>query len=839
MIRFYCLLFLVFLIGANFAQNPRIKVNYFVQDGKMISSLGVNGGACIERFIAGLGAIPTTTGNLEIRVHSLFKSSTGPSATTLNSCTGSTASGPTTGPGWSCENRCETATNAGKCGQWVSNGSQNSSYPGNPNYTDTSIYPCTDILYYKLKGFESDQTSSSNLQDLNLNDGVCGGTCTLASCYGNYQDPTSGDNNVLINIGQPTDTLRPFLGGVWSKLYQSDLESTVCNTDGFINYYYSRWKYRWCWDSTTLNASHAGFIKFPDTKEVCSGSTVIINDSTQAFEAARGFSEYQWQYSTDGINWSNISTATSKDLSTASLTNNTVNPINYSIRRAGLFCADFKPSGYRMFPVYTNTQIVVVYPQPIAPVYYSSSPGNGTTICKGTYTYAQFDPGTGGYTDAVDEFQYSINGGTTWATYNPGYSINTSTATTSVQIRGRHTAGSLSTCTASAWVVLATWPVSTQATPASISSSTPTTATAICLGDIVNASFNAGSGGTGDEFRYSIDNGSTWNTYISGINITTTSASGNVLIQTRRAGSTAPCLPSPWTAIGTWPVVNTPTAPTLNTQNPNTSALNIGDNFQVLANNGTGGSSDANDEFRYSIDGGQSWNTYTNNSSITVPTDASQIIVQSRRLAGNSSCPNTNWNNLVQWNVNGVLPVDLSAFYGITEGNSNHLYWQTQSEQNTAEFEIFKSSNLTNWSAIATIPAIGNSTLPTYYNYVDEYTTVGDNYYKLKIIDTDLSFGFSPIIVLKNNVNDFTPTLTIYPNPFKDKIFIKTIASQSTHAELQLINSIGAVVFKSEVEMEENKEFSLDLKSTTIEPGCYWLKFIYNGNVLIKKIIKQ
>ncbi|MBK6275825.1 MAG: hypothetical protein IPF58_14540 [Saprospirales bacterium] len=135
-----------------------------------------------------------------------------------------------------------------------------------------------------MKGFESDATSSTNLQDQNFNDGACAGSCTLASCYGNYQTPTSGDNDVPINIGQVGDTLRPFLGGVWSKLYQTNLETAVCTTDGFTNYYYSRWKYRWCWDSTTINSSHAGLIKTPSVTEICSASNYTISDSSQAMK---------------------------------------------------------------------------------------------------------------------------------------------------------------------------------------------------------------------------------------------------------------------------------------------------------------------------------------------------------------------------------------------------------------------------------------------------------------------------------------------------------------------------------------------------------------------------
>ena len=838
MIRIYfAFVFLLFSVFSN-AQNPRIKIDYKVQRGTIKSFntstmlLGITGGACTE------------SGTIEIRVHARFKSNSGPangsngSYAATNTCPSGTCATCATGDaaGWSCEQRCENVTNGanGVCGTWIPNGSQNASYPGDPGpgYIDTSNYPCADILSIRLNGYEADNGLSSAAANCNnVSDGACGGVVP----YGTPVDVTSG-SNIPIDIGSATNTLIPFKGSNWSTIREVSITDNRCTSDGITLHYHSRWRYRWCWDSTTLTATHAGLIKFPATKEVCSGSTVSVNDSTQAFEASRGFSEYQWQYSTDGTNWFNISGASAKDLSTTSLTNITVNPINYNIRRAGLFCADFKPTSYRMYPVYTNSQIVIVYPQPVAPTFYSSSPGNGSTLCKGTYTYAQFDPGTGGYTDAIDEFQYSINGGSIWNTYIPGSSINTATASTSVQIRGRHTAGTLSTCTPSAWVVLATWPVSTQATPASISTSSPIVNTAICLGDNVSANFNAGSGGTGDEFRYSVDNGANWNTYTPGANINTSSASVNIIVQTRRTGATAPCLPSPWTAIGTWPVVANPTPPTLNSQNPVGSTINTGEQFQALANSGSGGATDASDEFRYSTDNGISWNAYTNNSNITVPTGANQIIIQGRRISGNSTCPNSSWSTLTQWTVNSILPVELVNFYGFQDNNGeNILIWQTASERNTAEFVVLKSTDMINWVGMTTLNATGNSTIIKTYQCADNSVSGEINYYKLKIIDQDLSYSYSPMIAIKNEIKNQSIALNIYPIPFENELNLNIINPKQYKVWIELVDITGKTIYQNNFNTIES-----DITISTIElpKGVYVVKLYCGENTILKKIIK-
>lgn len=766
----------------------------------MISSLGVNAGACIERLIPGLGGNPTTTGNLEIRVHSILKSSTGPTAAVLNSCTGATASGGAGVPGWSCENRCETGSNGGSCDTWVPNGSQNASYPGNPNYTDTSKYPCTDILSYRMKGFESDATASSNLQDQNFNDGACGGSCTISSCYGNYQTPTSGDNDVPINIGQVADTLRPFLGGVWSKLYQSNLETAVCTTDGFTNYYYSRWKYRWCWDSSTVLTAHAGLIKKPTVLEICSASGFTVSDSSQAFEAARGYSEYQWQYSTNGGGaWTNITGATAKDLSTTALVNtNTDNStITYLVRRAALFCIDFVVSPIGKKAVYSNTQSIVVYPQPSAPTLYAAgtSPANGTTICKGLFVYAQFNSGNGGYPDAYDEYQYSINGGSTWFNYTPGTSINTATATTSVNVRVRRTGGSLLACNTTGWSTIVTWPVSSVATPATTDVVTPANNSSICQGANVSSTFNAGSGsGTGDEYQYSINDGLSWTTYTPGNSIVTTSATVRVIIQTRRTGiASGTCFPTPWATVVIWNLTTQPVAPTFNSQSP-VGSVNIGDSVSLMANNGSGGASNATDSFRISYDNGISWTSYNNNTKVQIPSGSlGKAIIQGMRTTGNSTgCSASAWSTLGSWNINTVLPVELLSFYISANDSYNDLHWTTASENNTKEFIIERSTNANDWLLIGRINALGFSSQLNNYSFTDYNVHNTSFYYRLKINDFDNSYIYSPVVYqLRYNGSS---VINIYPNPTNGNLNLQFYSNENKRSNIVIKNILGQTV---------------------------------------------
>lgn len=680
MIKTLQLLFFLFFIGFSFAQNPKIKVNYFVQDGKMISSLGVNAGACIERLLPGVGANPTTTSNLEVRIHSILKSSTGPTAATLNSCTGATASGGAGVPGWSCENRCETSTNGGACDVWVPNGSQNALYPGNPNYIDTSKYPCTDIFIYAMKGFESDATASANLQDQNFNDGACAGTCNITSCYGNYQTPTSGDNNVTITIGQIGDTLRPFLGGVWSKLYQSNLESAVCTTDGFTNYYYSRWKYRWCWDDTTLFNRHAGTIYNPSLTQVCSNGLFNVTNETQAFEAAKGYSLYQWQYSNNGTTWTNFTNGTNAaaNLIGCFIVNGTGSPVTYFIRREASFPIDFVAgAGYGRRRLYSDTVSIVILPTPTFtdPTLNSAIPANGTTICKGLNVSATFNAGGGTpYFDAFDEFQYSLNGIAPWTSYTAGASINTAFASGNVKIRGRR----MSSCTATdtLWTNLVDWPVYSGTTSPSVASSSVPINTSICNAvTSITGVLNAGSGGADYEYGYSISNGTSPNagTIVSGLTASTTTftlntagATTRVVLFARRTNVGAgPCVAPSWGIVAYWTIINEPINPTLNTQTPNAATICENQSVSATFNTGSQGASDAIDQYQISIDNGVTWNAYTPATSISALGGNTNVLIQGKRTTGTSTGCTSSWTTLATWSIDKI-PTGTPVFTGLS-----------------------------------------------------------------------------------------------------------------------------------------------------------------------------
>ena len=305
----------------------------------------------------------------------------------------------------------------------------------------------------------------------------------------------------------------------------------------------------------------------------------------------------------------------------------------------------------------TGTQLVTVAATPLAPTLGGASPTNGSTICQGYNSGAVTGiAGSGGSSGAADEYQLSINGGSSYASYTNGTAINTATASGSVIVQARRTGGSLA-CTTTSWTTLSTWTIGTSVVSPALNVASPASGTSICAGyNGPSATITAGSGGssgTADLYEYSIDNGGSWATYTAGTAINTAGALSDVMIRVSRSAGSYGCSGSGTTTIATWPISTSPVGPALSTASPaDGTTLCAGFNTGTVSGAaGSGGSSGAADAYRYSLDGGTSWASYTNGATINTSAATGNILVQSMRTSGSFGCSNTSWTTICSWTL--------------------------------------------------------------------------------------------------------------------------------------------------------------------------------------------
>lgn len=113
-------------------------------------------------------------------------------------------------------------------------------------------------------------------------------------------------------------------------------------------------------------------------------------------------------------------------------------------------------------------------------------------------------------------------------------------------------------------------------------------------------------------------------------------------------------------------------------------------------------------------------------------------------------------------NTLGVFPVSLGNFSGVWDNvaSVSKLSWQTYSEFNTRYFIIERSSDSRNFEIISQVQAKGNTSNLTSYSFIDVLPFSNKNvFYRLKILDDDGQFTYSPIIRVSKNDNNSSFTI--------------------------------------------------------------------------------
>jgi hypothetical protein len=178
---------------------------------------------------------------------------------------------------------------------------------------------------------------------------------------------------------------------------------------------------------------------------------------------------------------------------------------------------------------------------------------------------------------------------------------------------------------------------------------------------------------------------------------------------------------------------------------------------------------------------------------------------------------------------NSALPVELTFFKAVKENNTAQLTWATTSESNSDHFDIQHSVNGKNWLSIGKSEAMGENKGIKSYSFNHTLPALGENLYRLKMIDRDGTFAYSSIESVNFGSNLM---VTLYPNPVSDRLLIDTQHWKNVSG-VKLIDLNGRTVYSSDKGKLTN---SIDVKS--LASGTYLVEISHtNGQVTASKIV--
>ncbi len=179
----------------------------------------------------------------------------------------------------------------------------------------------------------------------------------------------------------------------------------------------------------------------------------------------------------------------------------------------------------------------------------------------------------------------------------------------------------------------------------------------------------------------------------------------------------------------------------------------------------------------------------------------------------------------------GPLPVELLSFNGKEVNEMHVLDWATSMELNSSHFVIEHSVNANFYSELGMVTAAGNSSVESKYTFTNKKPVIGNNFYRLKMVDADEKYKYSNVILLK--LMKENTSMVVYPNPAASILNLELNGFVlNTKLQIEVLDA-GGKLLKSDNYMTDNQKYTLDVSAYA--NGLYFLKITGNS---LSEIVK-
>lgn len=186
----------------------------------------------------------------------------------------------------------------------------------------------------------------------------------------------------------------------------------------------------------------------------------------------------------------------------------------------------------------------------------------------------------------------------------------------------------------------------------------------------------------------------------------------------------------------------------------------------------------------------------------------------------------------------GSLPIQLINFKAVMLENDVQLIWSTASEKDNHGFDIERSADNRQWVSLGFVRGNGTTAQKSEYNFTDNSPLTGINYYRLKQIDTDGSFQYTPLVVA--DMRAVSLNFDVFPNPSIDgALTFRTVSDREGEAHLDIWDWAGYKVWNENQHLWEGTTV-WPVAMTHFPKGTYTVRLqMPDGSVQMKKVVLQ
>ena len=182
----------------------------------------------------------------------------------------------------------------------------------------------------------------------------------------------------------------------------------------------------------------------------------------------------------------------------------------------------------------------------------------------------------------------------------------------------------------------------------------------------------------------------------------------------------------------------------------------------------------------------------------------------------------------------GQLPVNLKAFKARAESNNKvKVFWTTEYEKDNGYFNIERSADAVNFTVVGRVAGVNNNGILTDYIFYDTHSLKGISFYRLKQVDIDTRFSYSPIERVKNSESD--NSFDVYPNPATGTAFnINVLKNITENVDILVYDNIGRLQLKQQC----NNNNTI-IVNHHLPAGTYTIKINDKAFTATKKLLIQ
>lgn len=193
------------------------------------------------------------------------------------------------------------------------------------------------------------------------------------------------------------------------------------------------------------------------------------------------------------------------------------------------------------------------------------------------------------------------------------------------------------------------------------------------------------------------------------------------------------------------------------------------------------------------------------------------IIFDARAWGGNNM-----WIDNININA-GALEVELADFEAWRSGDVAELSWQASSETQGTQYEIQRQNALGDFEAIGTLE--GGNTPYTPYSYTDNAPLLGENHYRLRMLDQE---GNSQYSIVRTVVFDENTNLELSVNFLAghEELRITLEAGSMGKAMVQVVNVEGKILAEMDWDVQVGRNRML-LNAGNWASGLYFVRILH------------